>query len=198
MKKKVMIISVAGILFSSCFKYVNYKNFTLKDERLNPNALQKNGFYYFTEDETIKGKDNASIPDELYFFYCDGTFGQSGSFGNSVKEFCDKLKKNISFKKDVMTHMDKFRQWGRYQITGNNLLIQAFESYSESKYEVYVHKGIVESNKSFTINAKGFYFPNSKDMPLDSPLKEPKYFKFYRCDDCKPDSMNWLMKRNKI
>ena len=181
-------------MFSSCSKYVNYKSFILKTEKLNQNVLLKAGFYYSID--TKKGFDHDSVEKsyELYFFYDDGTFGSSCYRGNNIESFGKKLSADSNFRGGIKLKMDKFKEWGKYQITDNHLLIQSFELYSEIKYSLYEHIGTLTSDTSLIITKAGFY-PTKNNMGSEIELKKPIVFKFYQCLACKPDSTNWLQKK---
>jgi hypothetical protein len=186
MKKRIIILILVSLYLASCSKYVRYKYFTLENEILLPNKLMKAGFYYY---EDIKEKNSSGKRYDVYFLYENGMIGRAGYFGKNIQEFYDSLSNSLTFRTSKKDYMDKFKSWGKYSINNKEILIQAFELYSEVKYAVYELNGSIKGNNSFVISSEGF---SEKGINV---LKTPYDFKFYPCDNCKPDSTNWLMKR---
>jgi hypothetical protein len=192
--KFIIFFTLLIITFSSCFlRYTSYKKFTLKKSNLNSSTFKTNGFYFMTNGKIVQGYNSKGIQFHIYYFYSDGTFGISGYFGNTLKGYVQKYQTDLSFSQDIKQSMNRTKAWGRYQVNNDSLLIQYFGLINEIKYEIYEEKGIITSDNSFMIKEKTYY--ETIGDTTNNTFHLPFIFYFYPCDNCKPDSINWLMRR---
>jgi hypothetical protein len=191
---------LSTILFFSCMNHVSNKRFSIKKQGLFNNTFKTNGFYYI-EGKTAQIKysfpvDNSKIDTTIkdfliYLFYLDGSFGHITWKGRDISEILkDKNTVRLRFKK----FMDDNKQWGRYQIVDNRLTVQYFQHANLLNTYLFEEKGELLSDTTFVLKTQTYYYSNAGDTSLDN-FKMPYYFNFFSCNGCKPDSVNWTMKK---
>ncbi len=189
MKYHIFAFLIISLCLNSCLRHYEYRNFTLANSILNQNNLEKNGFYYSSVDSP---KNSHSI----YFFYEDGSYAITGINDLNLSQFATKLETDVLYKKQLLSKIKQLDFFGKYQISGDNILLQRFESYSESRYCVIEAKGNILSNTALIIKEENFII-GKKKLRSENLVKNPEILYFYSCNNCKPDSSYELQKKAK-
>ncbi len=181
MRKNVAILLLSSFLLDACVIH-DYKKMTYFGKNNVSEKIKLNGFYTknwsYNEDDRV---DDTTIYTHYTAFYRDGTFFNAGSYpSNEAKKF-NTPSKNL---------WELPYTWGCYLIDNDTINIQKF--YHDETYFPFFIKWTVSLEKLIILNDSTIKAISFNYLGKTEILNEVYLFK--ECNDCKPDSFNFIKK----
>jgi hypothetical protein len=183
MIRKVIKISFLVLLIchSSCIVY-HYKDLTYYKKEFVIDSFRIDGFYKYqwVDDPTSS---------HWMCFYNDGTYLDCGTYQNSdttviaeLNKYPDKLYKSLA--------------WGVYYLKLDTLFIQQFSFKQNFLLSPFLSSYQVDETTGLIITSESLIIKKIQDKK--KTYEENDKYYFYPCDNCKPDSLNWLKENKKL